>query len=333
MGSQKPVSHSVSQASGAAAESVGSPGSAVHMQARTEAVESWPPLPLGAWRDTYATLHLWTQIVGKVRLALAPPLNHWWAVTLYLDPRGLTTGSIPYENDSFEVAFDFLDQTLWVRASTGGTRAMALYPRSVADFYREFLAILRSLGIDVRINPLPQEIANPIPCDEDHEHAAYDAAYATRWWRILAQSDRVLQRFRARFLGKSSPVHFFWGSFDLAVTRFSGRRAPERPGADHMTREAYSHELSSCGFWPGTPGGPVAEPAYYAYMSPEPTGFAGADVQPAAASYHRELGEFILPYEAVRSDANSEAALFAFAQSAYEAGATLAGWDRAALER
>jgi hypothetical protein len=182
-------------------------------------------------------------------------------------------------------------------------------------------------------HPLPQEIANPIPCDEDHEHAAYDAVYATRWWRILAQSDRVLQRFRARFLGKSSPVHFFWGSFDLAVTRFSGRRAPERPQEDRITREAYSHELSSCGYWPGTPGGPVAEPAYYAYMSSEPTGSAEADVQPAAASYNRDLGEFILPYEAVRSSADPDAALLAFAQSAYEAGATLAGWDRAALER
>jgi hypothetical protein len=324
---------SVSETAGATAEGGGSSEPPIQMQAGTQALELWPSLPLEAWRDMYATLHLWTQIVGKVRLALTPPLNHWWAVTLYVHPRGLTTGSIPYGSDSFEVAFDFLDHTLWVRGSTGGMRAMALYPRSVADFYREFLAILRSLGIDVTINSLPQEITNPVPCDEDHEHAAYDAVYATRWWRILAQSDHVLQPFRARFLGKSSPVHFFWGSFDLAVTRFSGRRAPERPGADHMTREAYSHELSSCGFWPGTPGGPVAEPAFYAYMSPELAGFAEADVQPAAASYHRELGEFILPYEAVRSNADPEAALLAFAQSAYEAGATLAGWDRAALER
>jgi Family of unknown function (DUF5996) len=210
---------------------------------------------------------------------------------------------------------------------------MGLYPRSVADFYREFLALLRALDTDVSINPLPQEVANPIRCDEDEEHAAYDAAYATRWWRILLQSERVLQQFRARFLGKSSPVHFFWGGFDLAVTRFSGRRAPERPGADRVTREAYSHEVSSCGFWPGTLEGPVQEPAYYAYMAPEPAEFAEAAVQPATASYQRELGEFILPYDAVRTAVNPDATLLAFAQSTYEAGATLAGWDRVTLER
>ena len=294
---------------------------------------AWPALPLAAWQDTYATLHLWTQIVGKVRLALSPPVNHWWAVTLYVTPRGLTTASIPYSTDSFEVAFDFLDHTLWVRASTGGTRAMALYPRPVADFYREFLAILRTLGIYLTITPLPQEGAHPIRCDEDYEHAAYAAAYATRWWRIVQQSDRVLRQFRARFLGKCSPVHFFWGAFDLAVTRFSGRRAPERPGADRITREAYSHEVSSCGFWPGTPGGPVQEPAYYAYMAPQPAGFAEATARPAAAAYNRELGEFILPYEAVRTAADPDATLLEFAQSTYEAGATLANWDRAALER
>jgi len=210
---------------------------------------------------------------------------------------------------------------------------MWLYPRSVADFYREFLALLRALDIDVSINPLPQEVANPIRCDEDEEHAAYDAAYAACWWRILLQSERVLQQFRARFLGKSSPVHFFWGGFDLAVTRFSGRRAPERPGADRVTREAYSHEVSSCGFWPGAQEGPILEPAYHAYMAPEPAGFAEAAVQPATASYQRELGEFILPYEAVRTAVNPDATLLAFAQSTYEAGATLAGWDRATLER
>ncbi|HLZ21078.1 MAG TPA: DUF5996 family protein [Ktedonobacterales bacterium] len=308
-------------------------GTLVQVQSRSELSEVWPSLPLDAWRDTYATLHLWTQIVGKVRLALSPPLNHWWAVTLYVTPRGLTTTSIPNGRDSFEVAFDFLDHMLWVRASTGGTRAMALYPRSVADFYREFMAILRSLGIEVTINPLPQEIKNPIRCDEDEEHAAYDADYATRWWRILVQSERVLQPFRARFLGKSSPVHFFWGSFDLALTRFSGRRAPERPGADHVTREAYSHELWSCGFWPGTPGGPVAEAAFYAYMAPEPPGFAEAVIQPSACANNREMGEFILPYETVRTATDPDAMLLDFVQSTYEAGATLAGWDRAALER
>lgn len=293
----------------------------------------WPALPLAVWQDTYQTLHMWTQIVGKVRLALSPLVNHWWATTLYVTPRGLTTSPIPYGKRTFEVAFDFLDHTLWIQSSDGASRAMGLYPRSVADFYREFLALLQALGIDVTINPLPQEVSNPIRCDEDHVHAAYDAAYASRWWRILLQSERVLQQFRARFLGKCSPVHFFWGGFDLAVTRFSGRRAPERPGADRVTREAYSHEVSSCGFWPGTPGGPVQESAYYAYMAPEPPGFAAAAVRPAAAAYNQEFGEFILPYEAVRTAADPDATLLDFVQSTYEAGAKLANWDRAALER
>ena len=301
--------------------------------ARAEVAEVWPSLPLGEWQDTYQTLHMWTQIVGKVRLALSPPVNHWWATTLYVTPRGLTTSAIPSGTRTFEVTFNFLDHTLWIQSSDGASRAMGLYPRSVADFYREIMALLRSLGLDVTINPLPQEVANPIRCDIDEEHAAYDAAYATRWWRILLQSARVLQQFRARFIGKVSPVHFFWGAFDLAVTRFSGRRAPERPGADRVQREAYSHEVSSCGFWPGMVGGPVQEPAYYAYMAPEPAGFAAAAVQPAAAAYNRELGEFILPYEAVRTAEDPDAALLAFAQSTYEAGATLAKWDRAALER
>lgn len=293
----------------------------------------WPALPLATWQDTYETLHMWTQIVGKVRLALSPPVNHWWATTLYVTPRGLTTSPIPYGTRTFEVAFDFPDQTLGIQSSDGARRAMGLYPRSVADFYHELMALLRTLGIQVAINPLPQEVKNPIRCDEDEEHASYDAAYATRCWRILLQSDRVLQQFRARFIGKCSPVHFFWGSFDLAVTRFSGRRAPERPGADRITREAYSHEVSSCGFWPGTPGGPIQEPAYYAYMAPEPAGFAEAAVRPAAASYNRELSNFILPYEAVRTAADPDATVLDFVQSTYEAGANLAGWDRAALER
>jgi hypothetical protein len=276
---------------------------------------------------------MWTQIVGKVRLALSPPVNHWWATTLYVTPRGLTTSPIPTGARTFEVAFDFLDHTLWIHSSDGARRAMGLYPRSVADFYRELMALLRALDIEVAINPLPQEVRDPIRCDEDHVHASYDAAYATRWWRILVRSERVLQQFRARFLGKCSPVHFFWGSFDPAVTRFSGRRAPERAGADRITREAYSHELSSCGFWPGTPGGAIQEPAYYAYMAPEPPGFGDAEVRPAAAAYNRKLGEFILPYEAVRTAADPDAMLLDFAQSTYEAGAQLATWDRAALER
>jgi hypothetical protein len=293
----------------------------------------WPALPLPGWQDTYETLHLWTQIVGKVRLSLSPPINHWWAVALYVTSRGLTTSSIPYGTRTFEVTFDFLDHLLWVRTSDGASRAMALYPRSVADFYREFMAILKALDLDVAINVLPQEVANPIPCDEDHVHAAYESGSANRWWRIMLQSERVLQRFRARFLGKCSPVHFFWGSFDLAVTRFSGRRAPERPGADLIAREAYSHEVSSFGFWPGTPGGPIQEPAYYAYMSPEPSGYPEAIIQLPDTRYYPELGNVILPYEMVRTATDPESLVLDFAQSTYEAGANLAGWDRAALER
>jgi hypothetical protein len=294
---------------------------------------AWPCLQLDAWQETYATLHMWTQVVGKVRLALSPPLNHWWAVAMYVSPQGLTTSAIPYGAESFEVVFDFVHQTLWIRTSSGESRAMALYARPVADFFREFMGILHSLGIDVVISPLPQEVVDPIPCDEDYEHAAYDGDAVGRWWRIMLASERVLQRFRAGFLGKASAVHFFWGGFDLAVTRFSGRRAPERPGADRVTREAYSHEVSSCGFWPGTPAGPIREPAYYAYMAPEPPGFAAAAVRPSAAHYSREANEFILPYEAVRTAADPDSALLEFAQSTYDAGATLGHWDRAALER
>ncbi|HEX8032401.1 MAG TPA: DUF5996 family protein [Ktedonobacterales bacterium] len=294
--------------------------------------EIWPALPLTAWQGTYQTLHMWTQLVGKVRLALSPRVNHWWSVTLYVTPRGLTTNSIPYGTRIFDITFDFLEHALWIHTSDGTSRRMALYPRSVADFYREFMAHLHALGIDITINPLPQEVANPIRCDQDEEHCFYDATYANRWWRIMVQSDRVLQQFRARFIGKSSPVHFFWGGFDLAVSRFSGRRAPARSGANHIDREAYSHEVSSCGFWLGTPGSPVQEPAYYAYIVPEPPGFADAAILPTAASYNRELGEFILPYEAVRTADNPDAMLLDFAQSTYEVGANLAGWDRAALE-
>src|SRR5689334_15126749 len=228
-----------------------------HNEPGDAANATWPALPLAAWQGTYQTLHMWMQIVGKVRLALSPPVNHWWAVTLYVTPRGLTTSPIPYGTRTFAVTFDFLDHTLRVRTSDNMTRTMALSARAVADFYAEFMSTLDALGMPVTINPVPQEVPNPIRCDEDYEHCFYDAEYATRWWRILMQSDRVLKQFRARFIGKCSPVHFFWGSFDLAVTRFSGRRAPERPGADRMTREAYSHEVSSCGFWPGTPGSSV----------------------------------------------------------------------------
>ncbi len=293
--------------------------------------DAWPALPLDAWRDTYATLHLWTQIVGKVCLALSPPVNHWWQVTLYVTPRGLTTGPIPYGTRSFAVSFDFIDHNLHIQTSDGTSKTLGLFPRSVAAFYHEFMAALRALHIDVTINALPQEIPNPIPCDEDDLHASYDPEYAERCWRILVQADRVFNLFRARFIGKCSPVHFFWGSFDLAVTRFSGRRAPERPGADRMTREAYSHEVISVGFWPGS--GPVQEAAFYAYAAPAPPGLDRAVIRPASAWYSTEMGEFLLRYDDVRRADDPDAVLLDFLQSTYAAAADLAGWDRAALER
>jgi hypothetical protein len=297
--------------------------------------QTWPALPLEAWQDTCATLHLWTQIVGKVRLAQAPMLNHWWQVPFYVTTRGLTTSPIPYGDVSFDVCFDFLDHQLRVQTSDDDTRTLALAPRSVADFFREFMAALHALGLEVQIRTLPVEVQDPIPFDEDDTHRSYDPEYAQRFWRILARADRVLQVFRSGFLGKSSPVHFFWGSFDLAVTRFSGRVAPPHPGgvphlADWVTRLAYSHEVSSCGFWPG--GGPVPEPVFYAYVYPEPEGFRHHPVRAASAFYSSDLREFILPYEAVRLSDNPDAMLLDFAQSTYEAAADLAGWDRRALE-
>jgi Family of unknown function (DUF5996) len=295
------------------------------------AFDAWPALPLDAWRDTYATLHMWTQIVGKVRTTLSPPVNHWWHSTLYVTARGLTTSPIPYGTRTFDVSFDFIDHNLLIQTSDGMSKALGLFPRSVAEFYHEFLSALRALDLEVTINPLPQEVPNPIRCDEDDVHASYDPEYAHRCWRILVQADRVFKQFRGRFLGKCSPVHFFWGSFDLAVTRFSGRRAPERPGADRVTREAYSHEASSCGFWPGS--GPIQEAAFYAYAVPQPEGFAGAAIRPASAWYSAEVGEFLLRYEDVRTANDPDAVLLDFLQSTYEAAADLAGWDRAALER
>jgi Family of unknown function (DUF5996) len=297
----------------------------------TDLPECWPPLPLDSWEATRATLHMWTQMVGKVRLALSPPLNHWWNVPLYVTPRGLTTSAIPYGARVFEIHFDFIDHVLVLRTDDGAARSLPLSPRSVADFYREFTALLHDAGIRVHIWKMPVEIPGPIPFDGDRVHAAYDPAFAQRFWKILLTVDRVFAEFRSRFLGKSSPVHFFWGSFDLAVTRFSGRPAPDRPGADAMSREAYSHEVSSVGFWPG--GGDVREPMFYSYMAPEPQGFRESPVRPAAAFYHARLGEFLLPYEAARKSASPTGALLDFCQSAYEAGATLGHWDRAALER
>jgi hypothetical protein len=279
---------------------------------------------------------MWTQIVGKTRLALAPMENHWWQVALYVTPRGLTTSSIPHGERAFTIDFDFIDHTLWMRASDGATRRIALAARSVADFYAEYMAVLRSLGLDVTLRPVPVEVQTAIPFAEDREHGTYDPAPANRCWRILLQTHRVLQRFRGRFLGKASPVHFFWGSFDLAATRFSGRPAPRHGGGapncpDYVMVEAYSHECSSCGFWPGA--GPVGEPAFYAYAYPEPAGYADHAVRPAGAYYHREMREFVLPYEVVRTASTPDEALLEFAQSTYEAAAEHADWDRGALDR
>jgi hypothetical protein len=296
-----------------------------------ERAERWPALPYEAWRDACQTLHLWTQIVGKVRMEFSPFLNHWWHVTLYVTPRGLTTSAIPYQGGTFEVAFDFVEHNLSIRTSEGTTKALPLIRRSVAAFYRECMACLHALGIEVTINPLPSEVQNPIRCDVDEVHASYDPVYAQRFWRILVQTDAVLQRYRAPFLGKSSPIHFFWGSFDLALTLFSGRRAPARPGADRMTREAYSHEVISCGFWPGDDRFPA--PAFYSYISPEPPGLPTASIRPEEAFYSQELGLFLLRYEDVRTASSPELALLEFFQSTYETRAQLAQWDHAALER
>ena len=291
----------------------------------------WPELPLAAWQDTYATLHMWTQIVGKVRLALMPNINHWWGVPLYVNPFGLTTSSIPYAGGNFEVQFDFIHHQLVIRTSNDAILTLALAPRSVADFYREFMAALAALGIAVKIWKMPVEIPDPIPFDQDTQHASYDPDYANRFWRILACCDAVFNEFRAGFIGKASPVHFFWGSFDLAVTRFSGRRAPEREGADSITREAYSHEVISAGFWPG--GGDIKGAAFYAYAAPEPPGFAKCPVRPAEAFYHPQLKEFFLMYDLVRRAASPRDTLLAFLQSTYDGAADLARWNRKELER
>jgi hypothetical protein len=302
----------------------------------TAAPADWPALPFAPWRDTYATLHMWTQIVGKTRLALAPMQNHWWQVPLYVTPRGLTTSAIPYGERSFAVDFDFIDHRLVVEASDGASRALALKPRPVAEFYAEYRELLGALGLAVKIRPVPVEVETAIPFAGDREHASYDPDAAQRHWRILVQADRVLKRFRGRFLGKASPVHFFWGAFDLAATRFSGRRAPRHGGSvpncpDWVMVEAYSHECASCGFWPG--GGAIVEPAFYAYAYPEPPGYAERAVRPEGARWSAEMREFILPYDAVRNAASPDDALLEFFQSTYDAASDLARWDRAALDR
>jgi hypothetical protein len=293
--------------------------------------ELWPELPLAAWQDTYSTLHMWTQIVGKVRLALTPKINHWWGVPLYVNALGLTTSAIPYADGNFEVQFDFVHHHLVIRTSNDAIRTLALAARSVADFFREFMAALTSLGIAVKIWKMPVEIANPIPFDQDTQHASYDPEYANRFWRILVCSEAIFKEFRAGFIGKASPVHFFWGSFDLAATRFSGRRAPERIAADSITREAYSHEVVSAGFWPG--GGDVKGAAFYTYAAPEPAGFLKSPVRPAEAFYHLQLKEFILMYDDVRRSSSPRETLLAFLQSTYDAAADLGNWNRKELER
>ncbi len=297
---------------------------------------AWPALPLSSWQGTYDTLHMWTQIVGKTRLALAPMENHWWQVPFYVTPRGLTTSAMPAGDRTFDVEFDFIDHQLRLRTSDGATRALRLIPQSVADFYESYTAALRSLGLTVPIYPVPVEIETAIPFAEDRLHASYDADAAHRFWQILVESDRVLKRFRGRFMGKASPVHFFWGAFDLAATRFSGRVAPRHPGGapncpDYVMVEGYSRECSSSGFWPG--GGAVSEPAFYSYAYPEPTGYADHPVRPSAAFYSHELREFILPYEAVRSAPSPDDALLEFLQSTYDAAADLSHWDRSDLDR
>ena len=299
-----------------------------HFTARPE---SWPALPPEAWQDTRDTLHMWTQIVGKVRLAQSPLINHWWEVPLYISARGLTTSAIPYRRGIFEVEFDFLDHNLVIQTSQGSSKTIPLAPRSVADFYQEFMQALRSLGIEVKIWRMPVEIPNPIAFDRDTQHASYDREYVTRFWRILLLTNSIFQEFRSRFIGKNSPVHFFWGSFDLAVTRFSGRRAPAREGADSITREAYSHEVISAGFWPG--GGEIKGPAFYVYAAPEPAGYGQSSVRPGKAFYHPQMKEFFLMYDDVRQDPSPRSALLEFLQSTYEAAADLAKWDRAELER
>jgi hypothetical protein len=296
----------------------------------------WPDLPLAAWQDTFATLHLWTQIAGKVRLALTPWLNHSWHATLYVTSRGLTTSPIAYGSRTFDLEFDFISHQLEIRTSDGQRDEVPLRPQTVASFYARLMEVLRRFDLEVRISPRPSEVVDPIPFAQDDVHRSYDADSANRFWRALVQADRVMKIFRTRFIGKASPVHFFWGAGDLAVTRFSGRQAPQHPGGipnlpDWVTREAYSHEVSSCGFWPG--GGAIDDAAFYAYAYPEPGGFADASVGPDGAFYSRDYREFILPYERVAHAASPDDTLLEFLQSTYEAAATLGAWDRAALER
>lgn len=302
--------------------------------ALSDSSECWPALRLADWKDTYATLHMWTQIVGKIRLELTPRVNHWWNVPLYVSPHGLTTSSIPYGNRHFDIEFDFSASQLVIRTSDAKAAVVALRPRSVADFYKEVMAALLSVDVEVKIWKMPVEVADGIPFDQDTVHAAYDSEAVRRLWRILLSVDGVFHDFRSRFVGKSSPVHFFWGSFDLAVTRFSGRRAPERNDPDpilrKIMREAYSHEVISAGWWPG--GGELQEAAFYCYAVPAASEFAEQTVSPSGAFYHGGMGEYLLMYDDTRRAKSPTGALMEFLQSTYEAGATTGKWDRAALE-
>jgi hypothetical protein len=298
-------------------------------------LEVWPSLPFQSWQDTYATLHLWTQIIGKIRLRQMPWINHSWHAPLYVTPRGLTTSTVPHGSRTFEIIFDFLAHQLVIQADSGAEQALSLRPQTVADFYGELLRTLKEMDLPVTIHHRPNEVENPIPFEEDRVHASYDPEFANRHWRILTQVDRVFREFRSRFIGKNSPVHFFWGSFDLAVTRFSGRTAPRHPGGvtnlpDWVAREAYSHELSSAGFWAG--GGAHPFPLFYSYGYPEPPGYSAAPVKPDAAFYSHDFKEFVLPYDAVREARDPDATLMEFLESTYLAAAELGGWDRSALE-
>jgi len=293
--------------------------------------EQWPELPLNRWKDTFDTLHMWFQIVGKIRLKLTPYINHWWEVVLYVVPRGLTTGPIYFEQISFEISFDFVDHKLLIETSDERSRKISLEPRTVANFYQELMESLASLGIDVQIDPMPREVPNPIAFQEDDVHHSYERVSVEYFWKLLFRADRVMKKFRSGFIGKNSPVQFYWGSFDLAVTRFSGRLAPERPEADHITRLAYSHEVLSCGFWPG--GGNIDGPAFYAYAAPEPQGYGEGIVRPPTAFYNPPTKNFILMVDEVRRAEDPDQMILDFLQSTYDLGADLNKWDRQALER
>lgn len=306
------------------------------MDAPTVFRETWPGLPLEAWSETFATLHLWTQIVGKIRLVQSPWINHSWHTTLYVTARGLTTSLIPYGTRTFQIDFDFISHMLVIQTGDVDAGGFLLQAQSVAAFYRRLMAEMDRLELHVKLHAIPSEVADPVPFEQDETHCAYDAEYVTRFWQILMQADRVFKQFRSRFIGKCSPVHFFWGAADLAVTRFSGRLAPQHPGGvpglpDWVTREAYSHEVSSCGFWPG--GGAIPYPAFYSYAYPEPAGYAKARIKPGAAFYSTDFREFILPYETVRRAELPDAMLLDFLQTTYAAAADLGKWDRASLER